>query len=309
EQQRLQRGGPVRSDGPTRREPRPQEPTRRERHPRGADVVRVRLRRRDRGHHRGAHPTGPRLLRRGPLRGLLLHGGPVRRAPARRGHPHGHRDRAARLRPPGARRGDVPLRVRLASSEEVPQAHRGAARRDPVGGVRVLRPHLRHAHRPSGPAGRAGELHQRTVGRPGAGRHGHPDHRLAVGGRTLRRPALAAAGFAGDGRQPHADDAAGRVPGRPVRHRRRHRAGHVAGDRGDDDRGARRRRPEEPQRRPSRGDADHDRLHRPDRRRGEPGRIDLVQHPVRSGHAALRDHAAGQRREHRPRPSLQAGLL
>ena len=61
--------------------------------------------------------------------------------------------------------------------------------------------------------------------------------------------------------------------------------------------------------RPARGDADHDRFHRPDRRRREPGRLGRLQHAVRGGPAALPDHAGHQRDQHRLRPSLQAGLL
>ena len=57
------------------------------------------------------------------------------------------------------------------------------------------------------------------------------------------------------------------LPGRAVGHRRSGRARDVACGRRDHDRGAGRRRPEEPQPRPARGHADHDRLHRPDRRR------------------------------------------
>ena len=46
-----------------------------------------------------------------------------------------------------------------------------------------------------------------------------------------------------------------------------------------------------------------------DRRRREPGRLDLLQHAVRGRPAAVRDHAGHQHDQHRLRPSLQAGLL
>ena len=52
-------------------------------------------------------------------------------------------------------------------------------------------------------------------------------------------------------------------------------------DRRDHDRRAGRRCTEELQPRPTRGHADDDRLHRPDRRRREPGRLHVLQQPLR----------------------------
>ena len=68
-------------------------------------------------------------------------------------------------------------------------------------------------------------------------------------------------------------------------------------------------RSEEPQRRPARGHADHDGLHRPDRRRRDPGRVHRVQHPLRRRPAAVHHHAGDQHHQHRVRPSIQAGVL
>ena len=63
-------------------------------------------------------------------------------------------------------------------------------------------------------------------------------------------PAGDAPGLPGHGRQPDADHAAGGLPRGPLRYRGRDRAGHVAGDRRDDDRRPRRRLPAEPVPRP-----------------------------------------------------------
>ena len=102
-------------------------------------------------HRRRPDPAGARLLPRDPVRRLLRH----RRAPTRciplvTATFVVDRDRADRRRAARARRGDVPLGVRLAAGPQGAQADRRAAGRRAVGRLRLLRALVRHAHPAAG---------------------------------------------------------------------------------------------------------------------------------------------------------------
>ncbi len=228
----------------------------------------------------------------------------LRRAPAHHRNAVDDGHRAVGGDPDRARRGHLPVGVRLDAHPQDLQAHARAAGRCAVGGLRPLRRGLRRPGRAQRVARHRGRHVLRALRRARPRRDDHSHGRVAVGGRDVRGAEVAARGVLRPGCEPDAHGAAGRLPGRHLGHRRRDRARPEPGGRRDDDRRHGRRQPGQDGHQPAGGRSDDDRLHRLRRPRRQRAGLAGLLHALRGGPDPVRHHADHQPDQHPPRQPI-----